>query len=137
MFTPLHLSHVTCHMSHVMCHMSHVTCHMSKNCLFSSSFRQCGETSWWRVCYQRGLTRLVLWEYSHHLSICTLCTPLPAAWHRPLQRREASPLHGSPKTPGNLDNGIVRGEANLFPGNPAHKLYTPTCMIGGGQFREQ
>ena len=29
MFTPHHVSHVTCHMSHVPCHMSHVTCHMS------------------------------------------------------------------------------------------------------------
>ena len=43
-------------MSPVTCHMSHVTCHMS---LFFYFFLLSGETSWWRVCYQRGLPRLV------------------------------------------------------------------------------
>ena len=40
---------VPCRMSHVTYHMSHVTCKMS----------QSGGASWWRVCYQRGLLRLV------------------------------------------------------------------------------
>ena len=42
-----------CHVSHVTCHMSHVTCHF-----FSFfSFGQSSEA--YRVCYQRGLPRLV------------------------------------------------------------------------------
>ena len=56
MFTSLHLSHVPCHISHVTCHMSHVTCDIF-SFLF---FLQIGETSRWRVCYQRGLPSLVL-----------------------------------------------------------------------------
>ena len=48
-----HLSHVTCHMSHVTCHVSHVTFFLL---LFSGLF---GEAYRWRVCYQRGLPRLV------------------------------------------------------------------------------
>ena len=44
-----------CHVSHVSCHMPHVTCHMS----------QSGEDSRWRVCYQRGLTRLVFTASAH------------------------------------------------------------------------
>ena len=43
-----HMSCVTCHMSHVRCHMSGVTC-----------FRKSGGGSRWRVCYHRGLPRLV------------------------------------------------------------------------------
>ena len=39
-----------------MCHVSRVSCHIS---FFSSFFLQSGEASWWRVCYQRGLPRLV------------------------------------------------------------------------------
>ena len=40
-----------------MCHMSRVTCHVSY-VLFSFFLRVCG-ASRWRVCYQRGLPRLV------------------------------------------------------------------------------
>ena len=65
MFTSPNLSHVTCqvsrvtcHVSHVMCHVSLVTCHMSHVTLFF--FGQSGEAYCWRVCYQRGLPRLVL-----------------------------------------------------------------------------
>ena len=49
------MSKVTCHVSCVTCHMSHVTCHM-----FFFFFSQSGEASLWKVCYQRGLPRLVL-----------------------------------------------------------------------------
>ena len=49
------MSRVMCHLSHVTCHVSHVACHMS---LFFSSFFF--GASWWRVCYQLGLPRLVL-----------------------------------------------------------------------------
>ena len=51
-----HVSRVTCHMSHVTCHMSHVTCHIF---LFIFFLGQSGEAYWSRVCYQRGLPRLV------------------------------------------------------------------------------
>ena len=54
MFTPPNMSYVMCHVtrqvSHVMCHMSHVIFFF---------FRQSGEAYRWRVCYQRGLPRLV------------------------------------------------------------------------------
>ena len=48
-----HMSHVTCHLSHVTCHMPQVTCK-----LFLGG-GQNGEASHWRICYQRGLPRLV------------------------------------------------------------------------------
>ena len=62
MFTPQNMSHVKCHVScvtrHVscvMCHVSHVTCHI----FFFFFFGRNGEAYRWRVCYQRGLPRLV------------------------------------------------------------------------------
>ena len=53
--------HVTCHMSYITCHVSHVTCHISHVIFFLLLFRtKCsGEAYWRRVCYQRGLPRLV------------------------------------------------------------------------------
>ena len=62
------MSHITCLMSHVLYHMSHVT--------FFFSFLESGSVSWWRVCYQRGLPRLVL--PSATLPPAVLCQ-LPAA----------------------------------------------------------
>ena len=60
MFTPHHVSCVTCHMSHVTCHMSHVTCPVSHvNLFFIFFLGQSGAAYRWRVCYQRGLPRLV------------------------------------------------------------------------------
>ena len=50
--------HMSRHMSRVTCHVSRVTCHI----FFSFFFRQSGEAYRWRVCYQRGLPRLVLVE---------------------------------------------------------------------------
>ena len=47
-----HVSHVTCHVSRVTYHMSHVKCHIFL-------FLQSGWACWWRVCYQRGVPRLV------------------------------------------------------------------------------
>ena len=69
-----HMSHVTCHVSPVMCHVSHV-----KNIFFYISLNkkknkkkyttknigQSGGASRWRVCYQRGLPRLVLNVIQH------------------------------------------------------------------------
>ena len=74
MFTLYHVSHVRCHMSCVMfhmsgvrCHVAHVTCQVSHVMyqLFSSFFFlfwQSGGASWWRVCYQQGLPRLVFFK---------------------------------------------------------------------------
>ena len=50
-----------CHMSHVTCHMSFVICHI----FFPFFSGQFDEAYRWRVCYQRGLPRLVFyWEQS-------------------------------------------------------------------------
>ena len=56
-----------CHVSHVMCHMSRVTCHNVHVIFFFFLLfsGQSGEAYRWRVCYQRGLPRLVL-IYSIH-----------------------------------------------------------------------
>ena len=53
----------TCHMSCVMCHVSCVTCHVSHVMRHVSHVKKNnnGGASWWRVCYQRGLPRLVFW----------------------------------------------------------------------------
>ena len=55
MFTLSRVSHITYHVTHITCHMACVTCHFI---FFFSG--QSGGASWWRVCYQRGLPRLVL-----------------------------------------------------------------------------
>ena len=64
------------YVSCVMCHVSRVTCRMSKNFFLHDFIKkkiklnkkkylllekngQSGGASWWRVCYQRGLPRLV------------------------------------------------------------------------------
>ena len=70
-----------CHVSRVMCQLPTVTCHLShvktiffyfffieeekineknKKNYLSQRIRQSGGVSRWRVCYQRGLPRLVL-----------------------------------------------------------------------------
>ena len=57
-----HVSRVTCHVSRVTCHMSRVTCHVSHVTFFFIYFFffwKSGEDYRWRVCYQRGLPRLV------------------------------------------------------------------------------
>ena len=63
MFIPIYVSCVTCHVSHVTCHVSCVTCHLYHvTCHFFSITKkigQCGGASRWKVCYQRGLPRLV------------------------------------------------------------------------------
>ena len=55
-----HVSYFTGHVSCVTCHMSHVMCHF-----FHVFLLQSGEASWWRVCYQRGVPRLVLIEVTY------------------------------------------------------------------------
>ena len=57
-----HVSRVTCHVSRVTCHVSRVTCHVSHVIFFFFFFGKSGEVYRWRVCYQRGLPRLVLLE---------------------------------------------------------------------------
>ena len=51
-----HMSYGTCHMPRIRCHMSCVICHVS----CAIFFWQFGGASHCRVCYQRGLPRLVL-----------------------------------------------------------------------------
>ena len=55
------VSGVRCQVSGVRCHVSRVRCHMSGVTFqfFFGVFLQSGENSRWRVCYQRGLPRLV------------------------------------------------------------------------------
>ena len=59
-----HLSHVMCHVSCVTCHMSHVTCHIIFILFYFYFFLQSGEAYQWRVGYQRGLPRLVLFYFN-------------------------------------------------------------------------
>ena len=80
------MSCVTCHVSHVTCHLSTVTCHMShvkKKLLHVliylyiyiyffnvKKIGQSGGASRWRVCYQRGLPRLVYYRLQYQLYVC-------------------------------------------------------------------
>ena len=58
-FAVLNVSCVLCHMPHVNCHVLHIT----KKCIYifflSFSGQRIGGI-WWRVCYYRGLPRIVL-----------------------------------------------------------------------------
>ena len=58
------MSHVTCHVSCVTCHVSHVMCHMPILLFIYFFLGQLGEAYRWRVCYQRGLPRLVFFHVS-------------------------------------------------------------------------
>ena len=60
MFTSQNVSCVMCHLSHVTCHVSHVTCHILFFYFYFYFLWQSGKVYWWRVCYQRGLPRLVI-----------------------------------------------------------------------------
>ena len=66
------MSCVMCHVSPVTCHVSPVTCHLSNvkqkkfkdkkkimTFFYLKKIRKIGGASRWRVCYQRGLPRLV------------------------------------------------------------------------------
>ena len=71
MFTIPYVSCVTCHMSRVTCHVSHVTCHMSRVTKKKKKLKKNGKSggaSRWRVCYQRGLPRLVNVLTSHSIT---------------------------------------------------------------------
>ena len=68
--TTFYMSGVTCHMSGVTCHVSHVTFHLSHvRFLLFIFFGRSGEAYLWRVCYQRGLPRLVLRETATVLTL--------------------------------------------------------------------
>ena len=57
-----HVSRVMCHLSPVMCHLSHVQKKFSNFNTKKKHFIKIGQkdgASRWRVCYQRGLPRLV------------------------------------------------------------------------------
>ena len=73
-FTPLNMSHVMCQVSCVTCHVSCFTCHMScVTCHIFCSW-QSGEAYPWRVCYQRGLPRLVF----RKILMSIFCLRLPS-----------------------------------------------------------
>ena len=82
-----HISCVTCHMSHVMCHMSCVTCQVSSVTIFFLFWQSAG-ASRWRVCYQRGLPRLVsmLIQSKHLEELCTFIF-----WLRKIFRKSVPP----------------------------------------------
>ena len=69
-----HVSHVTCHVSRVTCHLSHVIFLFYIYIFFlRKKIGQSGGASRWRVCYQRGLPRLVfkasaLWAHAFYES---------------------------------------------------------------------
>ena len=55
-----YVSHVMCHVSCVRCQVSCVTCQVSLFSIFFSLFSGLsGGASWWEVCYEQGLPRLV------------------------------------------------------------------------------
>ena len=56
----LFTSTLVCHMSYVRCQVSHARCHMSLYWFFLLLNLKSCRASWWRVCYQPGLPRLVL-----------------------------------------------------------------------------
>ena len=89
--TICHESCVPCHVSSVMCHVSRVTSHLShlyilffilflnvKNfylyILKKKSWTSVG-ASQWRVCYQRGLPRLVCSNFKKVCPICWIVCP--------------------------------------------------------------
>ena len=51
-------------MSHFIYHMSYVTCHMS--CVTIFLFGLSGGASWWRVCYQQDIPRLVFFYFTSY-----------------------------------------------------------------------
>ena len=55
-----HMSRATCHTSRVRCQVSQVNCNFFSSSFFFLSFLQSCGASWRRVCYQRGLPRLVI-----------------------------------------------------------------------------
>ena len=70
-----HVSPVTCHLSRVTCHLSRVTCHLLHIFyififfILQKNLQSVG-ASRWRVCYQRGLPRLVFFFIENpHLSL--------------------------------------------------------------------
>ena len=77
------MSHVMCHVFGDTCQVSRVRCHVSG--FFLLFFGQSGGPSQWRVCYQRGLPRLVLmvvenmrpfpFHYLHQTEPCMSYTP--------------------------------------------------------------
>ena len=64
------VSAVSCQLSGVSCQVSGVTCHIFYFIIF---FLQTVGASRWRVCYQRGLPRLVLDVYRVYRVYCVYC----------------------------------------------------------------
>ena len=62
-------------MAHVACHMSHVTCQLKFSITKKNKLKigQRGGASRWRVCYQRGLPRLVIYTAAKQRGFHSLC----------------------------------------------------------------
>ena len=54
-----HMPFITYRMSRVACQVSRVTCHIPNIYKYIHFFLQVGGCTWLRVCFQRGLPRLV------------------------------------------------------------------------------
>ena len=77
------MSHVMCHMSYGMCQVAKVMCHNFFSYFnFLFIFLQSGGASRWRVCYQRGLPRLVFLIIM--LCLILLDLTFSTAYRRPL-----------------------------------------------------
>ena len=89
MFIPHYVSCVMCPVSRVMCHLSCVTCYVSRvTCHLSHViffiiifFWQSGGSSRRRVCYQRGLPRLVIIQASLTAEYYTILYHYPSFFH--------------------------------------------------------
>ena len=93
-----HMSCVMCHVSHVTCHMSHVACHVSFVTTTKKMKKngQSGGASRSRVCYERGLPRLVFschCQWHGQSDIWLLYASSAGDWHREVLRRLQDPFY--------------------------------------------
>ena len=96
-----------CHVSYVRCHVSHVTCHIHKSdkkIYIYILFGQSGWASLWRVCYQRGLPRLV--SLNQPIGWCSLLVAMSVT-----QRCCTIPM---PFFKGFLQSAILPGNCGFF-----------------------
>ena len=90
MFIPHYVSHITCHMSHVKIIFSDIKKSLKKS-------EQCGAASWWRVCYQWGLPRLVFFyllvDLTRYAGLLIILPCSKFVWH---SGHNKNPFPGKP-----------------------------------------
>ena len=74
------MSGVTCHLSHIFFLLIEKKKKKKRKKLPSEKIGQSGGGSWWRVCYQRGLPRLVFGAFLTHIVLLTWCRVLWQLW---------------------------------------------------------